>query len=1266
MKRFKQIMAGFLSAAMAVSMLTAMPMVSASADVPQGQIAVSNATSDAVNNILISGEENYYVSDSKNSETSYASFTPNCDYQFNSHNSLKIDYSVNQSDSYNGYAGAKLNVNKNVSANGATGIGFWYCTPTDQQGTIAFCMQGTVAKKLVQLDATRGLWKYYYTSMTFYSSNLSNIEMFINGNENGKVTDPSSGTIYLAEVAATNIEKENTVSYTLETSVEGSGSLTGTASGTYSKDTEVTLTAVPNDGYKLLGWIKNGELVKESETYKFTLDSDTEVSAVFGNKYANYCFLAAYAGEGGKVLNGEPDFYSAGAGVSVTAVADTGYTFKGWSYSKDGDIAFTGDNYISKLSSDTILYAVFEKGTGKQFHFCPLATEGGTVSGTEAGIYAEGTEITLTAAPDEGYTFVGWKTQHGDLNVKTTKYTFALKDNLAVTAKFAKNDSINYSFKVTSSGSGTVTGAQSGTYKLGTQITVKAVPDESSCFKAWRFKNSDHYFSIDDTYTFTLNSDVEIEAVFEDYPMPIHHLVVYCDEGGKLKEDVNGYYTPGQSAYLQAEPDEGYRFIGWSCGEENARIDIKDAAYRVSPVGETKYYAHFEKIPENTHYLKVYTPSGTLTGAKTGDYEIGSQVTVSVEPSLKFLFKGWKNEKGELVSTDNPYTFTMDSDKELRAYIVKDTRPYYTVELVDGENGSFSGDAIREYPEGEKATIKAKPKTGYQFVGWKIYGTDILVSRRQTYNFYVTENVKYQPVFDKDNSTVYHYFGVYSVDKGGSVSKLTGYHVEGEKVKIEAIPEEGFKFTGWSRSADGKIVSTNSSLNVTISASKYYYAHFEEVISSNTFITGMNNNGGMMNADNGSDITVTPNSMDYPFRHRGALKVDYKINLDNTYGGYAGRSITLDNTYSAKYGVEGIEFWYLTPKDYTGKIALCLQSSSTGLDDLVQLVSTNGEWRHFYYKTNKANVYNMTLYINGNKNGYKTDTWDVNTQGIAGTLYLANMATVDNMTESLKASILSKNQSFLSQAQLDELSEVINEWPEEQLMLYDKMADNFSENNYHSTSGGSYTSSTRTLEMDIDDVYFERKYYRSSKGAWTIKFHEEAHQLDDAVYGDIQVSHNDELRNAMVSDLTKAINNAIDWKYGADSDVKHLSTLDDLEHITNDAIHAIVDWVDNFYGEASMMYIQTFTDTIGFATRGYCTFYGYCHHSWGENAQKGIDGGCADGWADFCSQAFYPDTEGLEMLNKLMPETYKIMESNLKACREYANSHCLTFFHYFH
>ena len=78
----------------------------------------------------------------------------------------------------------------------------------------------------------------------------------------------------------------------------------------------------------------------------------------------------------------------------------------------------------------------------------------------------------------------------------------------------------------------------------------------------------------------------------------------------------------------------------------------------------------------------------------------------------------------------------------------------------------------------------------------------------------------------------------------------------------------------------------------------------------------------------------------------------------------------------------------MTPADFNGQIALCLQSQSAGLDDLVQLPATNGEWKYYFDQTDKTNLSDLTLYINGSKNGYTTTA----SNGVAkGTLYMADI-----------------------------------------------------------------------------------------------------------------------------------------------------------------------------------------------------------------------------------------------------------------------------------
>ena len=76
-----------------------------------------------------------------------------------------------------------------------------------------------------------------------------------------------------------------------------------------------------------------------------------------------------------------------------------------------------------------------------QYTLTVTAGEGGTVS-TEGGTYDEGTEITITATPDEGYEFIGWEGSNSD----SSSLTITLNGNFSVQALFSASlNFLNYS-----------------------------------------------------------------------------------------------------------------------------------------------------------------------------------------------------------------------------------------------------------------------------------------------------------------------------------------------------------------------------------------------------------------------------------------------------------------------------------------------------------------------------------------------------------------------------------------------------------------------------------------------------------------------------------------------------------------------------------------------------------------------------------------------------------------------------------------------------
>lgn len=61
--------------------------------------------------------------------------------------------------------------------------------------------------------------------------------------------------------------------------------------------------------------------------------------------------------------------------------------------------------------------------------------EGGTVTGD--GLHDEFENVTVTATPDGGYSFVGWYDENDVLLSEDASYTFQLTSNLIITALFA-------------------------------------------------------------------------------------------------------------------------------------------------------------------------------------------------------------------------------------------------------------------------------------------------------------------------------------------------------------------------------------------------------------------------------------------------------------------------------------------------------------------------------------------------------------------------------------------------------------------------------------------------------------------------------------------------------------------------------------------------------------------------------------------------------------------------------------------------------------
>ncbi len=107
--------------------------------------------------------------------------------------------------------------------------------------------------------------------------------------------------------------------------------------------------------------------------------------------------------------------------------------------------------------------------------------KGGTITrAPDQATYLHGSVVTLTAAPQPGWTFLGWS---GDLTGGANPAAVTMTAAKAITATFAQNA---YALTTSVVGQGTVVRApnQAG-YLHGTVVTVTAVPAQNWLFAGW-------------------------------------------------------------------------------------------------------------------------------------------------------------------------------------------------------------------------------------------------------------------------------------------------------------------------------------------------------------------------------------------------------------------------------------------------------------------------------------------------------------------------------------------------------------------------------------------------------------------------------------------------------------------------------------------------------------------------------------------------------------------------------------------------------------
>ncbi|MCL4863592.1 MAG: InlB B-repeat-containing protein, partial [Caldilineaceae bacterium] len=445
------------------------------------------------------------------------------------------------------------------------------------------------------------------------------------------------------------------------------------------------------------------------------------------------------------------------------------------------------------ITGNTVLTALFEPPVSYTLS-TTVNGDGAVELNPDFPVYAPGDMVTLTAVANPGAIFTGWA---GDASGSNPSITVMMDGNKSITANF---DYIPYEVATSVVGNGAIVKEpDQPTYRYGDVITVTATSPSN-----WRFTGWGGDLTGDDNPALlTVDGAKTLTATFVE----LHTLAVqYSGQGWVNVSPEEAEYLHGVAVTLTATPDDGWAFTGWSgdlAGDANPATLTMDASKSVT-----------------ANFVPLYPLSITIIGdggavertPDASDYLAGAQVTLTAVANPGWRFTGWS---GDAQSNEPSITLTMDSAKAVTATFVEEE---YTLTLnTQGEGGITVDPAKPFYRYGDEVILTATPAEGWVFSAWN---GDALSGENP-----------YTLLIDGDKTVTAQFldaaFTLTTATDGSGTIVVTPnlpHYAPGAEVTVEAAPEAGWAFTGWSGDLAGDI----NPATLIMDGDKSVVAHFTQ------------------------------------------------------------------------------------------------------------------------------------------------------------------------------------------------------------------------------------------------------------------------------------------------------------------------------------------------------------------------------------------------------------------------------------------------------
>lgn len=447
--------------------------------------------------------------------------------------------------------------------------------------------------------------------------------------------------------------------------------------GTHSfyRDSDITITAVPNAGYRVQDWTINGQTTADTAVSKtlYNLQGETTVQVRFVKLVTGITFGPTHeTSEGGYISAAEANETSilsdaaTGANIAArvpikfTAEVKPGYEIEGWYVNNvRDDSAGTGETYT--YPNTTSASSIYIAPRFQQVEYDITTGDNVTVNGQNSTTARGGESLTFTAVPPAGQNVTGWtvngKAVAGNGNTLTWTVENGCLTKPNVTAYHVEAQFSAREYKVTYSqpANGTLSASVAAGTQVngGTKVAFTAEPDKGYEIDEWTV-NGHSVANSGSTYTLNVTENSMVAVTFKAM-VPVSAVPngrngnIAITANGKTITD--GYVSSGSDVTFTVTPENTDDMVqAWQVnGSTVAEMtDTADAplTYTVKNVtAKTEVSATLIERP--TYTITVTSEgSGTASAEPASVKRGGSTTIIAVPSSNSYYLKEWSVNGG--------------------------------------------------------------------------------------------------------------------------------------------------------------------------------------------------------------------------------------------------------------------------------------------------------------------------------------------------------------------------------------------------------------------------------------------------------------------------------------------------------------------------------------------------------------------------------------------------------------------------------------------